>query len=710
MDDLYAQDVRKYDHIDELTGFYNLNGILSRLQGRDKHAADDSSVIIYLNVMNFKSFNQRYGFSGGNEFLRGLAEEIKVLFPVELIARTAGDQFIILAKSLDEKEITDRLTRLGDASTRHDKGLRLRIKAGIYLAQGDEPDPVIMVDRAKTACDDIIKVYDKDINFYDEELSKKNELRQYVIDNFESAFENKYFKVYYQKEVRALTGKVCGYEALARWIDPQMGIISPAVFIEVLEDAHLIHKLDLCIIDMVCKEIRDDINSGYAVEAVSVNLSQLDFELCDIMAEIDKCRAKYDVPVDLLHIEVTESALTSGSDFLSQQIQKFRKAGYEVWMDDFGSGYSSFNNLKNYDFDVLKIDMDFLRTFETNKKTQVIIGTIVNMAKELGIHTVAEGVETQQQYDFLRRIGCEKLQGYLFGKPKPIDDFVREVDCSFDICEEIEFADYYDRIGEINVLGSTPLREKTLTVVNNLPIAIVEYYNGICQYLYANNSFMAYLSSIGISSLEEANELHHNVEHPGTIEFVEALKRSEKNPDHRSAADIGVNVAIVNHKIRFIGEKNDRKAYAVVARNTSIHGESETAESLHVAMVHVFNQYFRVDLYDEDGTVDNIFLNTDQLAVADYENNAVKAVEIYSNMYINPEDRKRFRKFYDMTTVRDRIKAAGTEYIVDYYHSAIPGDRGRMQMYMILPFYYSGRWKYISLCRYADEIRDDIWK
>ncbi|MBQ7659069.1 MAG: hypothetical protein IJS16_08780, partial [Butyrivibrio sp.] len=132
--------------------------------------------------------------------------------------------------------------------------------------------------------------------------------------------------------------------------------------------------------------------------------------------------------------------------------------------------------------------------------------------------------------------------------------------------------------------------------------------------------------------------------------------------------------------------------------------------SLHVAMVHVFNQYFRVDLYDEDGTVDNIFLNTDQLAVADYENNAVKAVEIYSNMYLYPEDRKRFREFYDMTTVRDRIKAAGTEYVVDYYHSAIPGDRGRMQMYMILPFYYSGRWKYISLCRYADEIRDDIWK
>ena len=196
MDDLNAQDVRKYDHIDELTGFYNLNGILSRLQSRDKHAADDSSVIIYLNVMNFKSFNQRYGFSGGNEFLRGLAEEIRVLFPVELIARTSGDQFIIHAKSLSENEITDRLGRLREASSKHDKGLHLQIKAGIYLAQGDEPDPVVMVDRAKIACDDIIRVYDKDQNFYDEALSKRNELRQYVIDNLEEAFEHRYFKGY----------------------------------------------------------------------------------------------------------------------------------------------------------------------------------------------------------------------------------------------------------------------------------------------------------------------------------------------------------------------------------------------------------------------------------------------------------------------------------------------------------------------------------
>ncbi|WP_051200067.1 bifunctional diguanylate cyclase/phosphodiesterase [Butyrivibrio sp. FCS006] len=702
--------MEKYDNIDELTGLYNLNGILSHLQGHETRAAEGSIVIIYLNVMNFKSFNQRYGFVGGNEFLRGLAGEIKGLFPEELIARTAGDQFIILANSLDEKEITDRLTMLSEASARHDKGLRLHIKAGIYQQTGDETDPVIMIDRAKTACDDIIRVYDKSINFYDEALSKKNELRQYVIDNFESAFKNRYFKVYYQKEVRALTGKVCGYEALARWQDPVMGIISPLIFIEVLEDVHLIHKLDLCIIDMVCKDLRDDIDSGYAVEPVSVNLSQLDFELCDIMAEIDKCRAKYDIPVELLHIEVTESALTTGENFLDQQIKKFRQAGYEIWMDDFGSGYSSLNNLKTFDIDVLKIDMDFLRTFDTNKKTQVILAMIVNMAKELGIHTLAEGVETKEQYEFLRRIGCEKLQGYLFGKPTPVDDFDRAVDCSLDVCEDFSLTPYYDRIGEVNFLGNTPLRDKSFEVFNNLPLAIIELQDDIAQCIYANRAYLDYLSSLGFASLSEANSVYGTTNHPDIVEYTACLKRAQASPDHRAYADIVTNGNTVNHKVRFLFDSGDRQAFAVVSRNTSIHEESDTAESLRVAMAHVFNQYFRVDFFDEDGTVDNIFLNADQKSVSDYTRDTKEAVRLYSEMYIYPEDKERFKKFYDITTVRERIENTKSAYVVDYYRSATPGDNGRMQMYMILPFYYNGKWKFISLCRYADEIRDDALK
>jgi diguanylate cyclase (GGDEF)-like protein len=711
MDDRNTLNIKEYDQdTDQLTGLKNLNGMLNLLWKRSKNAASDKAVIIYLNVMNFKSFNQRYGFAGGNEYLRGLASEIKTLFPRDVAARTGGDQFIILADSIDNNEILEKLASLREAVMKYEKGLPMRIKAGIYQATGGEEDAVVMVDRAKIACDDIIKVYDRDDNIFDEALNRKNELKQYVIDNFEAAFRNRYFKVYYQKEVRSLTGKVCGYEALARWQDPVMGIISPAIFVEVLESVRLVHKLDICIIDMVCEEIRMDMDEGATVEPVSVNLSQLDFELCDIMAEIDRCREKYDIPRHLLHIEVTESAISSGADFLGEQIKKFRDAGYEVWMDDFGAGYSSFNNLKNYDFDVLKIDMNFLRSFETNKKTRVILGTIVNMAKELGIHTVAEGVETQEQYDFLRRIGCEKLQGYLFGKPKPREEFNIRDECGFDTCEDPALREYYEKIGEINFLGTTPLRDKTMDVVNNVPIAISELENGVSRYIYANNAYLEFLSTLGLFSLEDTNRAYAGADIPEVKEFVAALERAVTSPDHRSVNDNITNGNICHNKIRYIAQQGGKKAFAVVSRNMTSGMGSDIPESLHVAMTHMMQQYFRVDLYDEDGTVENVYLNTEQLAVADQVSDSVKAVEIYSNMYLYPEDRERFRKFYDITTVLDRCRQQNVKCVVDYYHSAIPGDNGRMQMYLILPFLFEGRWKYISCCRYADEINDEIWK
>ncbi len=697
-------DVEK-EHLDELTGLHNLRGFFDHLQGGGDYTTSEKSVIIYINVMNFKSFNQKYGFSGGNEFLKGFAYEIQNIFTNELIARTGGDQFIILANSLTEKQITDKIDAIREASIKHEKGLKLHIKAGIYMATGEEDDPVLMVDRAKIACDDIIRLYDKDNNIYSEELGKKNELKQYVIDNFESAFKNKYFKVYYQKEVRALTEKICGYEALARWMDPEHGIISPAIFVEVLESVHLIHKMDIFIIEQVCADIKSDMERGYGIQPVSVNLSRLDFELCDIMAEIDKCREKYDIPKDLLNIEVTESAIASGVGFLGDQIRKFRDAGYQVWMDDFGAGYSSFGNLKSYDFDVIKIDMSFIREFETNKKSGVILATIVNMAKELGIHTLAEGVETREQFEFLREIGCEKIQGYLFGKPTPLEDFTEE-DFSDNRNEDYQMHAYYNSIGGINFLGSTPLRPKKLEVYNNIPIGLYEIKGNTMTYIYANRAYNNVLSSLGVADADEANQRNKMGEMYDVRTLIKYSEQAEHAVNNRAEFDIVISGSLVNTKIRFIARNGDKSAFAIVTRNLSIHEEGNKSENAQVAMAHVFNQYFRVDLYDEDGTVENLFLNVDQMAVADREPDAIKATEIYSKMYVFEDERERFLKFYDIPTVRDRVKKSTGDYIVDYFHSAIPGDNGRLQMYMLLPFYYNGRWKYISCCRYADEINE----
>lgn len=696
--------IEEKNHIDELTGLHNLTGILEHLQGHDQYSASDSTVIIYINVMNFKVFNQKYGFAGGNDFLRGMAHELKNLFPDELVARTSGDQFIVLGKSIVKEELLEKLEEFREAVHNYEKGLKMNIKAGIYCAKGDEEDPVIMVDRAKMACDDIIRVYDRDNNLYTEELDKRNELRQYVIDNFENAFKQRYFQVYYQKEIRAVTRKVCGYEALARWLDPQYGIISPAVFIEVLESVHLIHRLDIYMIDQVCSDLRDDIDSGYEVEPISVNLSRLDFELCDIMSEIDKCRAKYDIPKELLHIEVTESAIAAGADFLGKHIKKFRDAGYEVWMDDFGAGYSSFNNLKDYDFDVVKIDMGFLREFETNQKSRIILASIVNMAKELGIHTLAEGVETEEQYEFLLKIGCEKMQGYLFGKPKPVSEFVRSADCSSENCEEFDFSSYYDDIGTVNFLNSTPLRTKTMEIMIKLPIAIAELCDDKVTFIYANEAYIEFMKNIGAEDLEQANKLSVSKEMDNSRGLANILKLAETSYNHRSEADLVANGNVVNTKVRFLSRHGDKAAFALVSKNITAEKTAHTADDYSAVVMHLMNLYNRIDIFEEEGTVENIFISGNQKMLSDVERRSTTAVQLYSNMHIREEDRERFRKFFDINTVHERIDNTGRHYLTDYYKSALPGEEDRILMYIILPFYYNGKWKFIAGCRYIDQL------
>ena len=696
--------IEEKNHIDELTGLHNLTGILEHLQGHDQYSASDSTVIIYINVMNFKVFNQKYGFAGGNDFLRGMAHELKNLFPDELVARTSGDQFIVLGKSIVKEELLEKLEEFREAVHNYEKGLKMKIKAGIYCAKGDEEDPVIMVDRAKMACDDIIRVYDRDNNLYTEELDKRNELRQYVIDNFENAFKQRYFQVYYQKEIRAVTRKVCGYEALARWLDPQYGIISPAVFIEVLESVHLIHRLDIYMIDQVCSDLRDDIDSGYEVEPISVNLSRLDFELCDIMSEIDKCRAKYDIPKELLHIEVTESAIAAGADFLGKHIKKFRDAGYEVWMDDFGAGYSSFNNLKDYDFDVVKIDMGFLREFETNQKSRIILASIVNMAKELGIHTLAEGVETEEQYEFLLKIGCEKMQGYLFGKPKPVSEFVRSADCSSENCEEFDFSSYYDDSGTVNFLNSTPLRTKTMEIMIKLPIAIAELCDDKVTFIYANEAYIEFMKNIGAEDLEQANKLSVSKEMDNSRGLANILKLAETSYNHRSEADLVANGNVVNTKVRFLSRHGDKAAFALVSKNITAEKTAHTADDYSAVVMHLMNLYNRIDIFEEEGTVENIFISGNQKMLSDVERRSTTAVQLYSNMHIREEDRERFRKFFDINTVHERIDNTGRHYLTDYYKSALPGEEDRILMYIILPFYYNGKWKFIAGCRYIDQL------
>ena len=259
-------------------------------------------------------------------------------------------------------------------------------------------------------------------------MSEAYHKRLYMVNNIDNAVNNGWIVPFYQPVVWSDTNQLCGCEALARWKDPVYGQLYPNEFIPVLEEYRLIHRLDRAIFESVCRDIRNALDAGRPVVPVSLNFSRLDFELMDAVQELENIVTKYQVPKEMIHVEVTESALTDDFINLNASLNRIKELGYSLWLDDFGSGYSSLNVLKDYQFDVVKIDMRFLSNLESSEKAKTLLGSIVDMAERIHMLTLTEGVETKEQADFLNKIGCERLQGYLFGKPVPKEELYQRID------------------------------------------------------------------------------------------------------------------------------------------------------------------------------------------------------------------------------------------------------------------------------------------
>ena len=406
---------------DELTGIHNMVYFRSEAEKLMNYVTTDREkvVILFFDIENFKSYNDKYGFHSGNELLRKFAGRMDEAFKGSLVARYSDDHFVVMTK---DDGCADVIRELSGNIRELQGEVQLLLKCGAYKPAANETDISHACDRARFACNSIKKHFDRTYCLYDETLEKRFTLRQYIVNNIDNAISNDYIRVFYQPVVSTKDGTICGFEALARWQDPKYGLLPPGVFIDVLEEYRQIYKLDKCIIELVCRDYRRTADNNEPFVPVSLNFSRLDFELCDIVGFLTEMTEKHEVPKDYLEVEITESALTDQQSFLQEAIRKLHDKGYNVWLDDFGSGYSSLNVLKDYQFDVLKIDMKFLNGFSENEKTKVILESIVELNKQLGMLSLTEGVETSEQYEFLSSIGCQRVQGYYFSKPVPYDE------------------------------------------------------------------------------------------------------------------------------------------------------------------------------------------------------------------------------------------------------------------------------------------------
>ncbi len=408
--------------IDELTGVPNLTFFNENADSilKDKDTDLQALRFVFMNVENFSSYNKKYGFQAGNEFLKKIANILSDEFKDSLLARFSDDYFVALCPAAG---LEARLEAAKDRIKAEEESVRLGLKAGIYTPESRTVDPGLACDNARYACASTKKLYGKDTAVYDKKMADDFKLKQHIVNNIDIATERGYIELHYQPVVLAENNKLCGAEVLARWRDPEYGFLPPNKFVPILEDYHLIHKLDMYVMESVCRDLKKAYEQKIPIVPVSVNFSRLDFEMLDLVEEIGRILEKYGISKNDIHIEITESALSENDGKLEKAIGEFHQKGYSLWLDDFGSGYSGFNVLKDFSFDMMKIDMKFLSKFSENEKTRPILTSIIELAQKIGMQTLSEGVETEEMRDFLKSIGCERLQGYLFGKPMPKDEF-----------------------------------------------------------------------------------------------------------------------------------------------------------------------------------------------------------------------------------------------------------------------------------------------
>lgn len=381
--------------------------------------AKKQPVCITLNIAGMNVYNNLYGLKKGDLLLRELSEFLVSEIKEGHVYHNKDDRFLILtvAEGIDEKikEIHEKFVNLA-----HNEAVDLQF--GLYQILDDDQNIMTIAHRANQAMKEIgpdRRVY---VKKYDPAVEEEDLEESYFLNNFSRAMDEGWLTAYFQPICSANDGKTASYEALARWQDPEKGLVSPAAFIPVIEKHHLTFYLDLYILCEVVAKLQQWKKRGLDLKPVSVNLTHEDFEMPNLVEKINKLVIGAGLSRSLIKIEITERDLSNNTSYLKEQIDQLHSYGFEVWMDDFGSGYSSLNALNDYNFDLVKIDMVFIRHLADGPLNRLLIPEIGKVAHKLGLTVLAEGVETEEQRDFLRDAGCDLLQGFLFSKPVKLDE------------------------------------------------------------------------------------------------------------------------------------------------------------------------------------------------------------------------------------------------------------------------------------------------
>ncbi len=407
---------------DSLTGMYSKEFFFERAARLLDSYPDESFDLVCCDVESFKMVNERYGVKRGDEVLKLLAEALNLASSErDICGRLVADVFVVITPHVDRKIHLEKNEICCRKIT--EKFSSIVLKSGVYENVDRDVSVATMCDRAMLAADSIKGHYGEMMAFYDEKLRKQLIMEQEIVDAMETALAQEQFKVYYQPKHNLKENKIGGAEALVRWIHPKYGFMNPAQFIPIFERNGFITKLDFYVWQKVCCDLREWKERGLPIVPISINASRTDFDVLDLDRRIKELADKYEIEPKYIHVEVTESAYSDNPKRLKDVVEGLISEGFLVELDDFGAGYTSLNILDDLPISILKLDMSLVRKMTGENKGRSALTFALNLAEMMNLESVAEGVETKEQADKLRDMGCTYAQGYFYSKPIPKEEF-----------------------------------------------------------------------------------------------------------------------------------------------------------------------------------------------------------------------------------------------------------------------------------------------
>ena len=663
----YMASLRTVDY-DYMTGLPNMAYFfeLARTGLKKMREQNIDSAIIFFDMTGLKRFNRWHGFTEGNRLIRAVAAVLSEHFGNENCSHFAQDYFAAFAP---EDGLEERLKAVITDCAGINEGKSLPLRIGVYPNRIETVGIDAACDRARLAANVRKKSKESYYSFFDMNMLVEENNRQEIIDNLDRAIEEGWIQVYYQPIVRSVNGKVCNAEALARWKDPVRGMLMPATFISVLEEAMLIHKLDLCVVRQVVKDLVSDREKGNRSIPISINFSRADFEACDLVHEICKITDEAKIDRKLINIEITESVVGKDFEYMKAQVDRFHAHGFQVWMDDFGSGYSSLDVLQSIKFDLIKFDMGFLKKLDEGNAGKIILTEMTKMATSLEVDTLCEGVETEEQFRFLQEIGCSKLQGYYFCKPMHPDDILEkygpELQHGFENPAE---AHYYDSVGRLNLYDLSFLANMDSNIIKNtfdtVPMGIIEMNSESTKvrYIRSNHSFREFIKrSFGLDISDPKREFPVPLEGSGSI-FMKTVRECRYSGGSRAFLDEKLPDGSVIHSFIRIIESDPLTgsfAFAVAVLSIREPGDNTTYADIAGALAADYYNLFVIDLDTNDFTEYSSQVGGEEMTVVRHGEDFFESAKRDTMTRIYEEDRETFLKWFTRENVLRELDTQG---------------------------------------------------